>query len=963
MQNKKFFPLRQSFYFVKLFSMVIVSTLTGGCALHSPIAVPEKTSTSCIQVWPQNESDLSADPDLIFGSLENGLRYVVRQNKEPRGRVALYLDIQAGSLHETDRQRGIAHYLEHMLFNGTKHYPPGTLVEYFQSIGMSFGADTNAHTGYDETVYKLLLPSGSKETLDEGLLVLADYARGALLLEEEVEKERGIILSEKRSRDSAAARVAKNSLQHEFAGSLIVERDPIGTEEIIRTADSALLRSYYDTWYRPENMVVVLVGDTDPESAVERIRNFFSPLVPAATEPTPPAFGQVNSSGTDISYQYEPDLGYTEIGISTTWNVSPQADTTDWEKVQLQNYIAAALLDNRLQHLVNEGRALFSQANAYAGLFVQRFGYFGLTARTGKNTWSLGLSRLEQTLRQVLEQGVSATELERVKRELKGELEKNARIAESRDSGQLAMEIIHKINNNEVILSPSQEQELYGRLLDTMSVDDIESALHSIWDDARRIIKVSGTTDLRGGTISPERRIQEVLSEAKATALQAWQADDKITFPYLSPPEQIASVQEVINFPRIKTMTTVLSSGLHINVKSTDFKKDEVMIAVHFGEGKLSEPILGLSKLAESVIHESGIGKLTREQLEEVLAGRNGRVQFAIGPESFVFRGKGLSTELELMLQLIATNLTDPAFRIQAYKRSMERFEQMYKAMQHSVEGTVQLQGERFFTGDDPTSGWPSRKDFLLLNLKQVRQWLEPVFHDAGLEVSVVGDVDPDTVVALVRKYLGNRSGDKTVRRKRPSIRFPQGEERVLALSSQVDKAMVVIGWPTDDFWDIFRTRRLSVLASVLEDRMRRTVREQLGATYSPVAYNFSSRVDKGFGVLRCYLTVATSKISQIRNTMMSIAETLNQKGVTAEEMQRTLAPINTSIKDLQRTNEYWLESVLALSGRHPEQLQWPMSIRTDFAAISKDQINAFARQYLQAEKAATLIVYSQKEK
>ena len=186
---------------------------------------------ACISTgWPHEGSDLAPDPSLRFGRLDNGLRYVLLANREPRDRVALYLNVQAGSLHETDDQRGVAHYLEHMLFNGTTHYPPGTLVEYFQSIGMGFGADTNAHTSFDETVYNLLLPSGKPEVLAEGLKVLADYARGGLLRETEVERERGIILAEKRSRDSAESRVGKEQLRFDFAGTLVAERDPIGTE-------------------------------------------------------------------------------------------------------------------------------------------------------------------------------------------------------------------------------------------------------------------------------------------------------------------------------------------------------------------------------------------------------------------------------------------------------------------------------------------------------------------------------------------------------------------------------------------------------------------------------------------------------------------------------------------------------------------------------------------------------------
>jgi len=941
--------------------LFLLSLLVSGCGLQTPVTKTNEISSCISQGWPQDKSDLVVDPELIFGTLDNGLRYVIKQNPEPKDRVALYLDIQAGSLHETEEQRGLAHYLEHMVFNGTTHYPPGSLIEYFQSIGMSFGADTNAHTSYDETVYKLLLPSGTPETLDEGMLVLADYARGALLLEQEVDSERGIILAEKRTRDTAASRVSKKSLQHQFSGTLVARRDPIGTDKTLQAANSNLLRSFYDTWYRPENMIVVLVGDTDPEQAVSSIRQHFAGLQAATENPVCYDFGRVEEDpGIDIFYQYEPDLGTTKISVSTAWNIEPQPDTAAWEKIQLQNYVAASLLDNRLQHHVNAKNSPLSKAQMYAGIFVQRLGYSGLSASVVKNQWQQGLSLLEQTLRQALEHGVTAPELERVKREILAELEKNVQTAKSRDSSKLAAEIIRDLNDNEVFLSPDQELALYGTLLAEMSVTDIEEALQSIWRDGRYLIEVAGATDLQTGSLSAEQQILQVWTSSQALPVDTWQQENTVEFPYLAVVKDPSPIQEVISYQDIDATTTVLANGLRINVKKTDFKEQEVLLEVNFGNGQLSEPVPGLGILATAVLRESGLGQMTREQLNAALAGRNGRVSFSVGPESFVFSGKGLSSELELMLQLVYTNLLDPAFRDEAYKRSMERFAQMYTAMQSSVEGMYQLQGDRFFASENARYGYPDESAFMQLRLDQVRLWLEEAFAQGSLEVSVVGDVDPEQVVGLVRKYLGGQGGTPVAGAQPEAVIFPAGQRKVVSAATETDKAMVVVGWPTDDFWDISRTRRLSVLASVFEDRLRRTIREELGATYSPTAYNNSSRVDKGYGVLRCLLTVDPLQAELVNEKIDSIAAELTRQGVSTEELQRIIAPISTSIKDLQRTNRYWLTSVLALSSRHPEQLQWPMSLRADFASISPEEINDFAVRYLQAEDAARLIVLPQ---
>ena len=944
--------------------LLVFAVIFSSCTVRKPVNHDDPEATSCISHgWPQDTGDLSPDPALVFGSLANGVRYVIKHNREPKGRVALYLDVQAGSLNETDQQRGLAHYLEHMVFNGTSHFPPGTLIRYFQSIGMSFGADTNAHTSYDETVYKLLLPTSDDKTLDEGMLVLADYARRALLLESEIKKERGVILSEKRARDSAGSRIGKNLLKHEFFGTRVVERDPIGVEQTLLAADSKRLRAFYDAWYRPENMIVVLVGDVGLEQAKKSIADYFSGLHAAAVRPKCYDFGHIPEKTSDFFYQYEPDLGKTEITLAATWNIDPTADTIGKEKLLLQNYLAAAIVNDRLQHMVNETGSPLARAQAYSGTFVRRLGYFVISGQTTADKWRPSLTQLEHILRQTTSYGVTEQELARVGKELQAELDQAVQTEESRDSSKLAAEFIRKLNDNEVILSPVQEKKLYTRLLGELTVADIHKALLRMNTNVRHVVGVAGTVDLRKEKSKPEDILRRTFAAITAAPVQRWSGEKVASFPYLSPPAQQGKIEKIIDHPAIGMTTTVLQNGIRINVKKTLFKEHEALLTVNFGHGKLSEPAAGLDKLAEAVVAESGVGRLTKEQLETALAGRNGQVRFSVGPESFRFSGKGLSSELELMLQLVYTSLADPVFRPVAYTRSMKRFHQMYQAMQGSVDGTYRLVGDRFFAGDNSRYGYPPAQDFFRLTLEQVRRWLSDAFAKDQLEISVVGDVDPVQVVALVRKYFGARKGVTAAAEERAPVVFPAGREKTIVVNTAVEKAVLALGWPTDDFWDISRTRRVSVLASLLEDRLRRTIREELGAAYSPMAYNAPSRVDRGYGVLRCLVTVDPRKIVLVRKKTQAIAAALASRGADAEELQRIVAPILTSIRDLQRTNRYWLEMVLALSSRHPEQLQWPLTIGRDYASITPAQINSLAARYLRREKEAVLIVRSKDRK
>ncbi|MBF0469624.1 MAG: insulinase family protein, partial [Desulfamplus sp.] len=256
-------------------------------------------------------AELVPDPALVQGVLPNGMRYMLFKNATPKDRVSMHLNIQSGSMHEREDQQGVAHYLEHMLFNGSTHFKPGELIEYFQSIGMMFGADANAQTGFFETIYDIFLPSGDKAALEKGLLVIQDYAEGALLLDSEVERERGVILAEMRERDSVSLRTFKASLEFELPGSLISKRLPIGVEKVIRSVNRELLRDYYDTWYRPDNMVIVMVGDFDVEMAAGLIQERFSLMQPRAPAAEQPLNTWESHAPEEVFYHYEPEAGRT----------------------------------------------------------------------------------------------------------------------------------------------------------------------------------------------------------------------------------------------------------------------------------------------------------------------------------------------------------------------------------------------------------------------------------------------------------------------------------------------------------------------------------------------------------------------------------------------------------------------------------------------------------------------------
>ena len=904
--------------------------------------------------WPHEKSDLAPDPALIFGRLDNGFRYVLLKNQEPKGRVGVYLDIQTGSLYETENQRGLAHFLEHMVFNGSTHFPAGSLIDYFQSIGMSFGGDTNAHTSFDETVYHILLPEASRAEVEKGLLVISDFARGALLSEAEIERERGVILSEKRARDSVGYRTHEAGLAFTMHGSKVPERMPIGVLATLNKADHGIMKDFYDAWYRPEKMILVMVGDFDPAQVEPLVQERFKSLHAGAVMPACPDWGQVNHAGTEFFYHHEPEMGFTEITIETVWNEMEGNDSLARQTREIYETAAGRIVQHRLEQLLEKKGTPFTEGTVHTGMFLGRIGYGMINAKTEPDKWQATLGLIEQVLRQSLKYGFTPQELERVRKEMLSELDSAVSTVLTRNSPELAAELISKLNRNKVLMSPQQEKEVFTPVIRKMKVEELNDAFQRIWNHQARLIQVAGNTSLSGR--EPRLQIKEAYDRAAAQEVLPQQVQADLVFPYLHPDVDKEPVKET-SLPEVQAERIVLANGVIVNLKQTKFQENEVQVSADFGQGKQAEPLPGLAMLTEQVVNNSGTGKLTKSDLERILAGSTVKLDFKVGEESFAWKGSAVGKDLELLLQVLQAHLADPVVREDAYKKAMQGFEQMYGQMASDVSGIMQLSGESFLAGGNKLFGLPPWAEFAALTPEQIRNWVEPAIVSGGVEVSLVGDFDLKRGRELARLYLGPLAKREQGKVIKGQLQFPVGKTLRLSVDSSIDKAMLVVAWPTADFWDIERTRRLYLLTEVFSDRLRKVIREKLGATYSPQVYNHPSRIYPGYGVLRAQLIVAPGQVEVLSQAVAQVATDLWKSGVTDEEFARAKAPILTSLKDRVRTNEYWLGSVLSLSSRHPQQLQWPATILSGFESVTKEQLTVLAHEYLDPAKAAKIMI------
>jgi zinc protease len=911
--------------------------------------------------WPQSKSDLAPDPNIIYGRLENGLRYVLLKNSEPKDRVSMHLNVQAGSLHETENERGLAHFLEHMVFDGSTHFPPGELVKYFQSIGMQFGPDANAHTGFNETVYDILLPDGGKKHFLEALVVIRDFAEGALLLEEEVKKERGVVLAEKRTRDSASYRTFKAGLNFEFPKTRIIKRLPIGTDEVISKADRKSVKAYYDAWYRPEKLILVVVGDFDTSLATRLIKDQFNTLKPRASARDPFEMGAPGHTGLKTFHHHEKEAGNTDISIQVAKGIKPRKDTRAYRKKMLARNVANSIVHNRLELLVAKPESPFTSASIGGGVFLRKLAYAGIQAESSPEKWAESLQVLENVLRQALIFGFTPAEVERAKKELSADLEEAVKKATTRDSRRLARGIIADLNAERVTLAPQQEKALYAPLVKALTPKSVHAAFKRLWAPDHRLVSVTGNADLAAGGADPQQLIRKTFEKSQIIAVAKPEALKEVVFPYLLPPEKSGSIIVRNRLDDLGIEQIQFENGVRLNLKKTDFKADEIIVNLIFGHGRDAEPEdkAGVLDLAAAVVNESGLGALNKENLARALAGKTTRVSFSTGGQWLAFGGQTSPAEIEHLFTLLHTHLQDPAYRPAAYELSLKRFGQMYQALDHSIDGNIRLKGWRFLAGGDTRFGMAPYERFKTLTLDDVRNAIDQPLKEAPLEISMVGDFNLETVITLAARYLGGLPVRKKLTPiKRPgSPRFPAGASKTIDVATKIPKALAIVAYATDDFWDIKRSRRLSILAEVFSERLRLSLRERLGATYSPAVFNRASRAYRGYGAMQAFVHVAPEQVDLVVTEVRRIAADLAQKGVTADELRRALDPTLTSLKDMRKTNSYWLNSVLTGSTRFPQQLAWSRSIMDDYAAITAAELSRLAQKYLQAQNSALVVI------
>ncbi len=954
---------------IKNLKLLAICLLTTCGALQTVFALSPKANATKNEpskaVWPHETSDLSPESSIVWGKLENGVRYAIMPNNEPPDQVSLRLYVDAGSLMEAKDQQGLAHFLEHMAFKGGKYFPDQTsLKQYFEHIGMGFGADTNAHTGFNETVYKLDLPKNDESHLRDAIKLFSDFAYGLLLKPSDIDGERGVILSEKRDHYTVDERTRDAFFAFAFPGTLLPVRMPIGIEDVIQNAPRDRFLKFYQDWYNTNRIVVVAVGAIEPNKIIPLIKEYFGPMSSPPLPKEDPNLGQLTPSNDVQAKVYiENEATATDLDFFVVRPHERHLDTQAQRVKDIQKNIAYTILGRRLDLISELETAPFSSSSANDTDLFNTFSISYIDVAPKEGMWEQCIPIIEQELRRVLQYGFTPTEMSEAKANAINSYEQAVQSAPKRKSKTLSNLIVSELSDDKVFTSPEEDLKLAKQALDNLTAEKCLELFREDWVGYSPSIFLTGDSKLN----ATEAKLLEVYKKSHQVSVVAPKNEPVPQFAYKSFGTPGKIVEEGY-YDKTDVYHYRFSNNVRLNLKKTDFDADMIYISVNFGLGQLEEPSdkRGLGSLASAVFQNGGLEKHSIRDLERIFSGRTMIVSFNVGSDSFKLTGLTNKRDFQDEMTLMAAFLTAPGYRDEAFRTARINFEEAYRGLELTPDSVLGNRVDRFLSGENERFGIPDKEKFFTLTKEDVKNWLSGPLASGYLEISVVGDFDKDEVLSAVAKTFGALPMRAMMRDKQFQdipAKFPAGGiKKTFELSSEFEKAYAIVYWPTKDYWDIETNRKLTVLARIFSDRLLNELRIKLGETYSPSSLNNAYATEKDYGRFYALAGVRPDQAEQVVDIILQLGKDLNTKGATQDEFERAIKPLLRQLDLTNRSNSYWL-GILSDSQVHPEVIQWAQNRKAMFESFTVEDINKVAKEYLQPSKAVPVMIIANKEK
>jgi zinc protease len=937
-------PLLAQYRFLPAPVLILLLLLFVPGAVAQQVAVPEEAATVGL------DEILPVTPRVKIGTLSNGLRYYVRENERPENRAELRLVVNVGSIVEDEDQLGLAHFVEHMSFNGTEHFQKQELVDFLESLGMQFGPAINAGTSFDETTYMLRVPTEDPDIVDKAFLVLEDWAHGVSFDHDEIDKERGVIVEEWRLGRGAGARIRDKQFPILFKDSHYAVRLPIGDPEIIQNFEYETLKRFYRDWYRPDLMAVVAVGDFDAVAIEEMIRSHFE-RVPAATNPRPrQTYGVPDHAETLFAIAVDPEATSTSVAVYWKQPLREQQTVGAYRQGMVER-LYNGMLNRRLSELTQLADPPYLGAGSSQGMFIRSKEIYTLSAGVDDEGIERGLEAILIEAERVARHGFTASEMERQKTSLLRSMERSFTERDKSYSSGYAAEYIRSFLQGEPIPGIEYEYELYKRFVPEITLTEVNRLAREWITDSNRVIMVD----------APEKEGLEIPGEAELLAVFAAAAAAEVT-PYEDtvgdeplvalPPEPV----EILSENRVEDVDVTeweLANGVRVILKPTDFQEDQIVFSAFSpgGSSLVADQDIIPASTATLVVSSGGLGDYNAIELQKKLTGKVANVSPVISELEEGLSGSASPKDIETLFQLIYLTFTAPRADEVIFQSLQTRFRAMLENMGASpimaFSDTLAQTLASYHPRVRPMS------DAVLddMNLEESFAFYQDRFADASdFTFIFVGNLDLEVIRPLVQRYLG---GLPSIGRKETwrdvGIDYPKGVIEKTVRKGLEPQSQTVIIFTGPHEYGRKNNYALSSMTSVLEIMLREKIREELGGTYGVSLGQSVSRIPDQEYSITINFGSDPERVDELTAAVFAEIERLKTEGPSEENLQKVLESQRRSRETGLKQNGFW-QSQIALWYRQDESPSQILTYDQLFDTLDAEMVRQAAIRHFDME-------------
>lgn len=886
------------------------------------------------------------DPSVKTGLLKNGFRYYIKRNVEPAGRATIYLANKVGSILETEQERGIAHFIEHMNFNGTKHFPKNELISYLERSGVKFGADLNAYTGFDETVYQLPLPTDHADLWNNGMQIMRDWAADATIDKTEFDKERGVIQEERRMRKDAGSRLAEQYRPLLYNHSRYAERMPIGKDNVVLKSDVSIAKNFYKRWYRPDLQALIIVGDIDVNAVEKQVVKLFSDLRPPVQVVPRKKYTIVLKKSADYLKASDPEFSQYYIQFYFK-QVSYAVKTRDDFRRQLVERLANMLYANRLSDVYNNSKPAYLGASAQISPLIADIDALTFNVVLNPEKIKGSFDAFWTEMERVKRFGFTADEIQSVKDRFNRSMELALSEKNNAKSAGYAENYLQHFLKGDAYHSVQERDKLYHFYIDQITAKEIDQYLQHYLTSSDKTILVLGP-DKGKDKLPDQQLLNKWMHAVEITDIKPSQAE-KITGNLLRNAPVPGKIVKEDRISELGMYHWQLDNGMNIYAKPTDYKNNEVLFS-GFSNGGTSlydDADFYSAKNSAAFVSSSGLGEFTAGQLDQILNKKAIQVQPYIADRSEGFSGASASNDLPIAFEMLYLYMTAPKLDTARFNRIISQSKSAFRNRTPNPERDFSDTIGYVLSGYHPRRKPAAIDNFDQIDPAKVRTIFSERFSNpSDFTFVFTGNFNVDSLKVWTKNYLGAlpRNG-KAERAKDLYIRVPEGKIRKDLRAGKSDKATVQFVLSGTYNYNTKTNLYLDLLKAALQFRLNTRLREVEGGVYSPQVYLTKAKNPVNFYAFTISYECDPARMEKLISAAREEIAQLSKSGVTTEELQKFVAEESRSNELVLRSNQFWLEYIQS-AVNNDEPLSGVLDDQANLQALDIEKSKEYSSQF-----------------